>query len=150
MDTLRSLNARELRALNKIDRRLAWGRVGFGLFVTAVGFAGGLAVGGVMAMLMAMSHGGGQMPLPGYEAHTQLDHTLSWLVSRFGLIPGVILLGGIAFGGLIAPLGFGMLWRDLVKRHAELAYRAVAFGQFKPRFASPLLRRYAVPRPDEH
>lgn len=146
MDTLRSLNARELRALHKIDRRLAWGRVGFGLFVTAVGFAGGMAAGGIMAL--ALPNDGSGMPPPGYQAQTQLDHTLGWLVSHVGLVPGVVLLGGVVFGGAIAPLAFGTLWRNMVERHAALAYRGIAFGQFKPRFASPLLRRYAVPHPD--
>lgn len=138
------LTERELKRLAKMDRKLARGRLRFGLFGAGIGFLGGLAW--VLLMWLMLPGFGSNMHVAvptGREAHPVLEQVFYWLAIHFGAVPAICILAGSLFGGGFGLLSLGALWRVLVKNHAALARRAIACAQFTPAFASPLLRRAA-------
>src|SRR5262249_31307459 len=132
---------RELKRLAKLDGRIARGRLRFGLFGGAVGFAGGL---GWVVLMWLMAPGFGQhvsMPT-GNEKYPQLEQILYLLALHTGAIPAICVLAGVMFGGMFALFTYGTAWRLLLNNHAALAGRASAHGQFVPRARSPLTGWY--------
>ena len=137
----RPLTPRELGRLAKLDRRLAAGRLRFGLLGAAMGIAGGLAWVALM-WLLAPGFGTGPAAPTGNERHPQLELALYWLAQHIGAIPAICVLAGAMFGGAFALFTYGAAWRLLVGNHAALASRALASGQFEPRYRSPLIGWY--------
>jgi len=135
------LNERELKRLAKMDRKLSRGFLAFGLIATAIGVLGGLAWVGLM--LLAAPGFGQHMNLrapTGNEQHAMLEQTMYWLVTHLGALPGICVMAGGMFGAMAGGLSV-VLWPLLVSNHTELARRALAHGQFQPRFLSGALRR---------
>ena len=140
MDT-KPLDDRELKRLAKLDGKLARGLLRHFLFGTGVGFLGGLAWVGAM-MLMAPGFGQHmQFHKPtGGEQHPLLELVLYVLVTTFGAVPGICLLAGTMFGA-IGAAGALFGWLTMTGAHAPLARRALAHGQFQPRYGAANLLR---------
>jgi hypothetical protein len=136
------LSEAELKRLRKIDRKLSRGRLRFGLLGLLIGVMGGL--GWVVMMWLAAPGFGTNMrvaPPSGREAHATLEQIFYWLATHFGPVVAICVLAAGMFGAMGAGLTFGLAWRLMVKNHADLAVRAIAYKQFEPRFTSPTLRR---------
>jgi hypothetical protein len=136
------LSERELKRLQKIDRKLSRGRFRFGLFGLAIGAAGGL--GWVVMMWLAAPGFGTNMrvsPPTGREQHAMLEQIFYWLATHFGPVIAICVLAAGMFGAMGAGLTFGLAWRLMIKNHADLAVRAIACKQFVPQFTSALLRK---------
>jgi hypothetical protein len=143
--TEKPLTDRELKRLAKMDRRLKRGRLRFGLFGLTTGFLGGLGWVAIMALMLPGFAGNMHFKPPtGDEQHAVLEQILYTLSLHFGPLVAICLVAGGMFGLLSGALSFGVAWRQMVKNHADLAQRALAFGQFMPAYASPLLPQSAT------
>lgn len=136
-----ALTPRKLKRLARIDRRLSAGRLRFAVSGAGAGFVGGLCWVALMA-LMAPGFGRSLGAPTGSDTHPQLAQVFYWLATHVGPLPAIGLIAGTLFGAAFALFSYGAAWRLLVNNHAALASRAIAAGQFTPRYASPLLRWY--------
>jgi hypothetical protein len=140
------LTDRELKRLAKMDRNLSRGRLRFGLFGLSAGILGGL---GWVVLMWLMAPGFGRnlhiTPPTGNEKHAMLEQIFYWLALHFGPIPALCLLSAGMFGLMFAAFTYGLAWRLLVRNHANLVRRALAFRQFQPTYRSPLLPRSVAP-----
>jgi hypothetical protein len=135
--TTRPLTERELRRLAKLDRRLARGRLRFGLLGFQAGALGGIGW-TVLMRLFAPGFGTGQPSAPSADAaHPLLEQAVYGLSQSIGPLFAIGLVAAALFGVGFGFFAWSRAWPLLVNRHAFLASNAIAAGQYRPAVPPP-------------